>query len=98
MSKLMELALSGYHVQVSPDTPKMQLSENCPVTPAFRVEVNEWMKHFFGTQNLIPDGECYIMETMKIIQMNPRTYAQLMTAVEKQGLVLPKQESFPMLL
>lgn len=98
MSKLMNMAMNGYHIQVSPDTPKMQLSEGCPVTPEFRIEMNEWMKNFFGMQNLIPDGECYIMEIMKIIQMNPRTYAQLLAAVDKQGLIIPKQEEIPMLL
>ena len=28
--------------------PRMQLSDDCPVTPAFRSEINSWMLEFFG--------------------------------------------------
>lgn len=43
----------GLRVQIHEDRPKMQLSEDVPVSPEFRVEMNQWMREFFGTTNLI---------------------------------------------
>lgn len=56
--------------------PKMQLSEDCPVTPDFRVEMNAWMREFFGVtrENIVPDGETFLMEQLGEVYMNPRTY------------------------
>lgn len=98
-TKMMQLAMNGYTIRVSPDFPKMQLSIDCPVTPEFREETNAWMIRFFGMDNLIPDGEVYVMETLRIIQMNPRTYDRLQRDLKAAGLTLPKNElEFPMLL
>lgn len=98
-TKMMQLAMNGYYVRVSADFPKMQLSIDCPVTPEFRDETNAWMIRFFGMDNLIPDGEVFIMETLRIIQMNPRTYARLERDLDAAGLKVPaNQLEFPMLL
>lgn len=67
--------LPGYDVVVTPDLPKMQLSEGCPVTPAFRAEMNQWMLSFFGTTNTMPDGQ--VMTHGHTIYVNPRTRAML---------------------
>lgn len=69
------LNLDGYDIIVTPDLPKMQLSEGCPVTPAFRIEMNEWMLSFFGTTNTVPDGQ--VMMHGHSIYVNPRTRAML---------------------
>ncbi len=73
--------MSGMRVYISPDIvhPKMQLSEDCPVTPDFRAEVNAWMLEFFGTvtENLVPDNQVMVCEKTGAIYVNPRTFARL---------------------
>jgi hypothetical protein len=69
------LNLNGYDVIVTPDLPKMQLSEDCPVTPAFRAEINQWMIEFFGITNIVPDGQ--VIPNGHSIYVNPRTRAML---------------------
>lgn len=50
----------GMRILISPDTitPKLQLSQDCPVTPEFRAEMNAWMREFFGVtvSNTLEDG------------------------------------------
>lgn len=65
------LDLNGFDIIVTPDLPKMQLSEDCPVTPALRIEMNLWMIDFFGTTNIVPDGQ--IITSGRSIYVNPRT-------------------------
>lgn len=67
--------LAGLTVFVTSDIPKMQLSRDCPVTPAFRAEMNEWMRSFFGTKNTVPDGEVLLVGSD--VYANPRTFALL---------------------
>lgn len=76
--------LGGIDVVVSPDQPKMQLGAAvCEVlNPAFIAEMNAWMRDFFGTTNLIPDGETVIVGGRQMF-MNPRTYARLKVYVER---------------
>ncbi|PJO39856.1 hypothetical protein CTI10_001320 [Delftia acidovorans] len=64
----------GNKVFISHDIPKMQLSEGCPVTPEFRIEMNAWMRDFFGVTNLLDDGECLHDRLNKALHMNPRTW------------------------
>lgn len=71
----------GYQVHVSQDRPKMQLSPGVPVSDDFRKKVNAWMLEFFGVDNSIRDGVCYLMGQNTIL-VNPRTYAALQKAVE----------------
>lgn len=78
--------LLGFQVIVSPDRPKMQLSKDCPVTDDFRREINMWMLSFFGTTNLVPDGQYIVLQEHKQVVMNPRTYAEFKNAT---GKVLP---------
>lgn len=75
------MIINGTKVIVSPDVPKMQLSEGCPVSPEFRVEMNAWMRSFFGTSNLIEDGQAYHMPHLNQICMNPRTFAALKNGI-----------------
>jgi hypothetical protein len=69
------LDLNGFDIIVTPDIPKMQLSEDCPVTPELRIEVNLWMIEFFGTTNIVPDGQ--ILSSGRSIYVNPRARAML---------------------
>lgn len=73
----------GLNVLISPDTPKLQLSEGCPVTPEFRVEMNAWMRDFFGVRNLIEDGQCLHDQLNNTLHMNPRTWDRVRAAAEK---------------
>ena len=56
-------------------SPKMQLSEDCPVTSAFREEMNKWMVDFFGSTPLIPDGQ--VMHGLGFFYMNSKTFYAL---------------------
>lgn len=73
----------GLKVLISPDTPKLQLSEGCPVTPEFRVEMNAWMRDFFGVRNLIEDGQFLHDQLNNTLHMNPRTWDRVRAAAEK---------------
>ena len=72
------ISLYGLKVTISPDRPKMVLSEDCPVTPEYREDTNRWMLRFFGTTNLIPDGSVY--QTSDGLFMNPRTWDKVKKA------------------
>lgn len=85
-----KLTFRGCRVLISPDHPKMQLSEDCPVTPEFRKEMNAWMRDFFGVNNLIPDGQFLHCRDFAghnahggFITMNIRTYRQFVDLTEK---------------
>jgi hypothetical protein len=71
--------LFGMQVVISPDVPKMRLSRDCPVSPEFRLEMNDWMLSFFGTTNLVADGQ--VFKTPDTLHMNPRTWEQLKSQV-----------------
>lgn len=64
---------AGLNVIVTPDTPKMKLGAGDYVTPEFRVEIDAWLLSFFGTTNLVPDGQYLVAEKLRQIYMNPRT-------------------------
>ena len=72
---------NGLKIQISPDLPKMQLSEDCPVSDEFRADINDWMKQFFGYSNIIEDGQILttFAEQQQLLIMNPRTYALFKT-------------------
>ena len=59
-------------------TPKMQLSQDCPVTPAFRAEINAWMIDFFGyvaTPEEAPQPQppaCVYHEANTTVQPKPK--------------------------
>ena len=72
------MMFGGIKIHVTPDRPKMKLSAECPVTPDFRAEMDLWLLSFFGTTNLIPDGQAY--DTPNGMFMNPRTHAALVAA------------------
>ena len=76
------MMLHGINITVSPDRPKMTLAEAVTVSPEFRAEINAWMLEFFGTTNLIPDGQTYHMPSMNMMTMNPRTYAAMRQQVK----------------
>lgn len=68
----------GMDVIVTPDMPKRKLAEDVMVTPAFREEINLWMRGFFGITNIIEDGQ-YIVVQERMVYMNPRTFANFKT-------------------
>lgn len=65
----------AFKVMVSPDVPKFVLSEDVPVTKEFRDDFNRWALDFFGTTNIVPDGEVYKIDS--VFYMNPRTHARM---------------------
>lgn len=71
----------GVPVFVREDQPKMQLSAYvCEVlAQPFIDETNAWMRDFFGTTNMLTDGQVVtIGEGMKAsFHMNPRTLQML---------------------
>jgi hypothetical protein len=69
--------LMGKRVMVQRDVPKMQLSPGDYVTPEFRKEVDLWLLDFFGTHNLMTDGQVYHDRIHDVLHMNPRTFYQL---------------------
>lgn len=74
-------SLFGLEVHVSPDTPRMRLAEDCPCTPEYRAEINAWMLEFFGTTNLLADGQVLdVTWPTRRLVMNPRTLAKLQAA------------------
>jgi len=76
----------GMRIVVRKDQPKMQLSARvCEVlAPDFIAETNAWMLSFFGTQNLLTDGEYLLDKTNNIIYMNPRSYIMLREIANKE--------------
>ena len=73
----------GLRVVVSPDRPRMTLSENCPVTPEYRIDTDAWLLGFFGTSNVLQDGQVIELRQEGVIVMNPRTYAQVQSAISE---------------
>lgn len=70
---------AGLDVFIREDVPKMQLSDGCPVSPEFRVEMNAWMREFFGLVSVIPDGQYWVIAERQV-HMNPRTFQRLRAA------------------
>lgn len=76
MPALPEHRLGGMRVVLNDCyTPKMQLSKDCPVTPAFRDEINKWVVDFFGSTPLITDGQ--VMYGVGLFYMNSKTFYAL---------------------
>ena len=70
--------LYGHKVYVSRPVPKMQLSKDVPVSSEFRKEMDAWMLDFFGTWDIIPDGQVYTMEHFpRALFMNETTFHNL---------------------
>jgi hypothetical protein len=61
----------------------MTLSENVPVSQDFRKEMNAWMLSFFGSTNLVEDGQVlfvngeYVGSSGRYLLVNPRTYDRM---------------------
>lgn len=78
----------GHRIVVTPDRPKMQLSERVKevLTPAQIADHNAWMLEFFGTDNLLNDGAYYPVDYddagNPMMLMNPRTYARMVEAAK----------------
>lgn len=75
----------GCKIIVTYDVPKMVLSEDCPVTPEFRAEINAWLIGFFGFSNTVEDGKA--VQVGNTLMMNPRTYKEFQKSVKAR---LPK--------
>ena len=72
--------LSGYTVRITPDTPRVQLSEKVTVSQQFRDQINAWLAEFFGVTNILSDG--VVMRTENILFMNPRTHKWVQEAMK----------------
>ena len=51
----------GLRIHVSPDRARMTLNPDLgngvTYPPGFKAEIDSWLRRFFGTTNLIPDGQ-----------------------------------------
>lgn len=75
----------GIEVHVTPDVPKMTLMDELipgivPLPSGFKAEVDAWMLEFFGTTNLLKDGDTIMVDPSRVgmpgsmrAHMNPRT-------------------------
>lgn len=77
----------GYRVVLSKDKPVRQLALDVPVSDDMRAKTNAWMIEFFGTTNLMPDGQVMVLDEGKAMWMNPRTWAALPPA--PQSFLVP---------
>lgn len=84
ITKAPPLFFKGLQVFVVKDTPRMQLSEDCPVTPAMREETNAWMRDFFGMTNVLADGLAYHDVHRNCLFCNPRTMASIRSMQQAQ--------------
>lgn len=78
--------LDGYALVIVPDVPKMQLSKRvCEyLSPAFIAETNAWMLDFFGTTNMLPDGQAIVVNNESLL-MNRRTYEDFIRAIRRKN-------------
>lgn len=80
--------LLGIKIIVSPDIPKIQLSDGADlaagdyVTPQCRAETNAWVLGFFGTTNMLNDGETICSCIGPTSWMNSRTFEQFKKATK----------------
>ena len=70
-------AIYGMKIIVTPDLPKMKLAPGDYITPEFRQEIDAWLLGFFGTNNLLEDGQSIFSQPTNTVFMNPRTCAKL---------------------
>lgn len=70
------LLCAPFNVVVSPDVPKIQISEDCPLTDVFRAEMNAWCLSFFGTTNSVADNEVIVVGGSTLV-VSPRTFNRL---------------------
>lgn len=66
----------GMRIVVSPDRPKYQLPADVTVPQAFREDFDRWALEFFGTTNLVPDGQMLVVHGRELV-MSPRTVAAM---------------------
>lgn len=59
LEDLINQTLYGKKVVVAKSHPKMQLSDDCPVSDEFRKEFNMWLLEFFGFVCDVPQGCAY---------------------------------------
>jgi hypothetical protein len=84
------MRLFGFNICVTPDHPKRTLAEDVPVSPEFRIEINLWMLGFFGTYNLLDDGQYIHQPNEGVLYTNPRTLAQLKLAMDAENAKNPQ--------
>lgn len=65
----------GMKIQIVRDFPKVQLSDDNPVSDKFRQYFNTWSSAFFGTWCLVEDGQ--VLKTSNVCLMNNRTFDRL---------------------
>ena len=70
--------LTGYKVIIHQPVPKMQLSEECPVTADFRKEINQWMLGFFGYKpdDIIDNDKVVVLHASKEMIMSRKVWKQ----------------------
>jgi hypothetical protein len=67
---------NGIRITVAQGSPKRQLATDCPVTPAFREEINAWMREFFGMSYLVEPGQIYVIGGDTVL-VHPQDYTKL---------------------
>jgi hypothetical protein len=85
--------IAGCRVHIVQDKPKMQLAPGDYVTPEYKKYVDQWLVEFFGTTNIIADGQMMVFNannlaimpgpyTEQVVMINPRTAAVLKNVKE----------------
>lgn len=76
-----EFRLGDVLIVVTPDLPRMQLSKHvCEVlSPNVIEQTNAWLLDFFGSDNVLNDGDAVIVE--RKMYMNPRMFEKFKQAV-----------------
>lgn len=71
--------LNGYKVIIHKPVPKLQLSEDCPVSDDFRIEINAWLIDFFGYEkdSIIDSGDIIMLHASREMIMSQETHTKL---------------------
>lgn len=81
--------LAGCRVQIVPDKPKMQLAPGDYVTPEYRKYIDNWLVEFFGTTNLVADGQVLVYDS-NMLALTPGPYAAQVVIVNPRTAAIIK--------
>lgn len=84
MGKAAGDSIMGFRLVVSPDRPKYQLPKDIQVTQEFREDFDRWALGFFGTDNLLDDGQMLVIHDRELV-MNPRSLEALKAEMRRRG-------------
>ncbi len=80
-------SIFGLDVVISPDHPKRKLPDEVipgvvPWPPGFKEDMDAWLLGFFGTNNIVKDGE--VLKMGRAVCMSPRTLDRLKAQLAKE--------------